>query len=280
MEDQLKTSLFPTWCPGCGDFGIWGSLKAAIRQSNIPMERVVVVYGIGCSGNMASFIKVYGFHGLHGRGLPAAAGIKLSNHRLKVIVVGGDGDLLGEGMAHFVASCRSNHDVTVILHNNQVYGLTTGQNSPTALKGTTSKSSPLGVIEEPINPVQLALVSGASHVLRGFAGDIPKLSELMKLGIAHEGFSLVDVLQPCVTFNKLNTYDWFRERIKYVDKPYGSALEAVGGAQWTEETIMLGELYKEEKPAFHKQIELLNEKTLIQQGQGTRDLMIVQKGLA
>ncbi len=269
---DLNTKQFPTWCPGCGDFAIWAALKSAVAGLKIPWEQVVVVYGIGCSGNMSSFVKAYGFHGLHGRGIPAAAGIKMANHRLKVIVVGGDGDLLGEGMGHFVAACRANHDVTVILHNNQVYGLTTGQHSPTALKGTKSKSAPLGVVDEPINPVQLALTCGAKHVMRGFAGDINHLSGLISAGLAYEGFSFIDALQPCVTFNKLNTYMWFRERIKYIERPATSALEALKAGVWTNKQIQIGTFYKQDSVSFTAGIELLRRQTLIQRQSEKQDI--------
>lgn len=263
--NELNTSVFPTWCPGCGDFGIWASLKTAFMRLKLPIEQLVVVYGIGCSGNMSSFLKVYGFHGLHGRGLPAAAGIKAANHKLKVVVVGGDGDLLGEGMGHFIASCRANHDVTVILHNNQVYGLTTGQNAPTTLKGEKSKSTPLGVTDEPVNPVQLAITAGAKHVSRGFAGDMNQLADLIEEGLNYEGFSMIDVLQPCVTFNKLNTYEWFRQRLKKVEKPFKSPIEALGSAVWTEKEIKVGTFYMKEGKSFTANIPLLAEKTLLQQ---------------
>lgn len=270
-SNQLNTAKFPTWCPGCGDFAIWGAVKSAIVSLDIPWEQLVVVYGVGCSGNMASFLKVYGYHGLHGRALPAAEGIKIANHKLKVIVVGGDGDLLGEGMGHFIASCRGNFDLTVILHNNQVYGLTTGQNAPTSLKGTKSKSTPLGVTDEPVNPVQLAIAAGAKHVARGFAGDMNHLSNLIKEGVAYDGFSLVDVLQPCVTFNKLNTYQWFRDRIEYLEKPQTSAVEALREAAWTSK-IKIGTFYKANSVSFTKTLKLLETKTLIQQQPQSQDI--------
>lgn len=270
--DQLNTNFKPTWCPGCGDFGIWAALKAAITQLNWPLERLVVVYGVGCHGNMSSNLKLYGFHGLHGRALPAAEGIKLANHKLKVVVVSGDGDLLGEGMNHFITACRGNHDLTILLHNNQVYGLTTGQSSPTSLKGTKSKTTPLGVIDEPINAPQLALLMGATHVARGFAGNIPQLTGLVKSAIEHKGLALVDVLQPCVTYNKLNTYDWFRQRLKNLETTYESRFQALSAAVWTDKQILLGEFYKENKELFHEQWPQIKEKTLIQNQDANRDL--------
>jgi 2-oxoglutarate ferredoxin oxidoreductase subunit beta len=253
-----------TWCPGCGNYGIFAALKAAIEKSGIPLSQFVVVYGVGCHGNMASTIKLYGVHALHGRAIPVAEGIKLANHKLKVIVVTGDGDMLGEGLSHFINACRGNHDLTLILHNNQVYGLTTGQTSPTSLKETRSKTVPLGVINEPINAIQTALLMGASHVSRGFAAEIPKLTEMIDRSIKHTGLSLVEVLQPCVTFNKINTYDWFRNRIKPLTVPEESRFGAMAKAVWTEESIFTGEIYKDEKKSFHETWPQIKEQTLIQ----------------
>lgn len=261
--EELNTSVFPTWCPGCGDYGIWAALKKALSKLDTPIENVVIVYGIGCSGNMASFLKVYGVHGLHGRAIPVAEGIKLANKKLKVIVVGGDGDLLGEGVAHLVAASRSNPDITVILHNNQIYGLTTGQSSPTSLKGSKSKTYPMGTPDEPLNPVQLSLTLGASQVMRGFAGDIEHLTTLISDAINHEGFSLVEVLQPCVTFNKINTYAWFRERIKKLEQPERSRLEALRKGVWTNQQIMIGEFFRESKPVWDTAMEYWRVRTYL-----------------
>lgn len=263
---NFDTKIFPSWCPGCGDFGIWAALKSALKQLNLQTHQFVIVYDIGCCGNMASFMRVYGFHGLHGRALPAASGIKLANHAQKVIVIGGDGGLLGEGMAHFISACRANMDLTVILHNNQTYGLTTGQSSPTSMRGTKGKATPLGVVEQPLEPAGLALLSGATFVSRAFAGAIPDTTKIFVSALKHKGFSLVEVLQPCVTFNKLNTYDWFRQRIKPLDRPLTDVYEATSRARWTDQEIFLGIFYQNETlPAYHQTFPLLKEKTLIQQ---------------
>lgn len=259
-----NTSIFPTWCPGCGDFGLWGSLKQALTNLDIKPYQLTTVFGIGCSGNMASFLKCYGIHSLHGRSIPTAAGIKLANHKLPVLVIGGDGDLLGEGLNHFVAGARANYDITVILHNNQLYSLTTGQASPTTLMGTETKTTLDGVIDEPINPAQLAISEKAGLVARGFAGDMPSLTKIMMEAIQHSGFSLVEVLQPCVTFNKLNTYEWFRQRIKPVKKTTGDKFEGLKIAEWADEKIYTGVLYKNDRPAFHQQLSQLKEKTLLE----------------
>lgn len=259
---NYNTSIFPTWCPGCGDFGLWGSLKQALANLKIEPYQLTAVFGIGCHGNMASFLKCYGVHSLHGRSIPTAAGIKLANHKLPVLVIGGDGDLLGEGLNHFMAGARANYDITVILHNNQLYSLTTGQASPTSLLGTKTKTTLDGVIDEPINPAQLAISGKAGLVARGFAGDMPSLTKIMMEAMQHPGFSLVEVLQPCVTFNKLNTYEWFRQRIKPADRTVTDKFEGLKVAEWNDETIYTGILYKNNRPAFHQQLSQLKEKTL------------------
>lgn len=258
----------PTWCPGCGDYGIWAALKNTLVKLNWGMEQFVIVYGIGCSGNMTDFVKSHGFHALHGRALPSAIGLKLANHKLKVICVVGDGDCYGEGGNHFLHAVRGNHDITVIVHDNRVYGLTTGQTAPTSPKGFKSKSTPQGVIEEPVNGLGLALMQGASLVGRGFAGDVPHLSALFETALNHKGFAVVDVLQPCVTFNKINTYQFYRERVyKLEGSGYtpNNREEAFKKAVFETDKIATGVLFKTDKPAYHEQIPLLNEGSLVKQ---------------
>ncbi|MBI3954486.1 2-oxoacid:ferredoxin oxidoreductase subunit beta [Candidatus Collierbacteria bacterium] len=275
---DYNTSHFPTWCPGCGDFGIWASLKAAFAKLSLPTHKLALVYGIGCSGNMSSFLKGYGFHGLHGRAIPAAAGIKMANHTLHVIVIGGDGDLLGEGLNHLVTAARANFHLTVILHNNQVYGLTTGQSSPTSLPGSKGKITPKGVIDLPLNPVSLALISGATNVIRSFAGDIPQLTKDIITSLNHPGFSLIDVLQPCVTFNKLNTYSWFRQRFKRLDSVPVTLSESLAKAEWADDSIYLGQFTKRIRPVFTDQYAFLKQKSLIQ-ADNPRDLTKILESL-
>ncbi len=251
--DSLNTTSHPTWCPGCGDFGIWMALKMALVDLQLEPHNTVVVYGIGCSGNMANTLKTYAFHGLHGRPIPAAEGIKLANHGLNVIVVAGDGDTYGEGLNHFLTSIRGNHDLTMIVHDNQVYGLTTGQTAPTSEKGYASKSTPQGVIEEPLNPLALALSAGGGFIARGFAGNMLQLTELIKKGIQHRGFSLIDVLQPCVTFNKHNTYHWFYERVYDLEKEghrqndWNAAMQKARDM----ERLATGLFYMNDRPPYH-----------------------------
>jgi 2-oxoglutarate/2-oxoacid ferredoxin oxidoreductase subunit beta len=213
VPKDFETGNRPTWCPGCGNFGIFEAMKAAFSDLELPFDELAIVWGIGCHGNGADFMRTQGFHALHGRALPAATGLHLSNPGLTVVVEMGDGDGYGIGLGHFAHSCRRNLDLTVIGHDNQIYGLTTGQASPTTDQGMRTVSTPSGVLEQPVNTIGLAVAEGATWVGRGFAGDIPHLTGLIKEAITHKGFAVLDIFQPCVTFNKLNTYSWFRERV-------------------------------------------------------------------
>ena len=194
--DKFKTNSEITWCPGCGNFGIFLALKQAFLKLGLNPSDILVVYGIGCHGHMVNYLKTFGFEGLHGRALPVAQGAKLANKNLTVIAIAGDGDQLGEGGNHFLHAGRRNIDITCIIRNNQIYSLTVGQASPTSEKGFKSKSTPLGVIDEPLNPVALAISAGAGFVSRGFSGDVNYLTDLFVQAIEHKGFSVVDVLQP------------------------------------------------------------------------------------
>jgi len=211
--DDFKTPLKPTWCPGCGNHGMWEALKRALSEMGWEKHEFSVVWGIGCHGNGADFLDVQGMHALHGRSLPPATALKLTRPDLHVVVEMGDGDGYGLGMGHFIHAVRRNPDITVIAHDNQVYGLTTGQASPTTEHLMHTVSTPGGVLEQPANPIGLALAEKATFVARGFAGDIAHLTDLYKQAFSHRGFALVDVVQPCVTWNKLNTASWFKERI-------------------------------------------------------------------
>lgn len=265
-ETTLHSPIFPTWCPGCGDYGIWASLKKALSELAIPEEELVMVFGVGCSGNMADFLRVYGFHALHGRSIPVAEAIKLANHNLKVIIIAGDGDTYGEGMGHFIAAARGNHDITLIVHNNGVYGLTTGQASPTSEKGRKTKSTPTGVVEVPVNPVAVAVTSGATWVGRGFAGNIPFTTELIKKAIEHKGFSLLDIFQPCVTFNKVNTAIWYNQRISKIEEQ--SNTDKLKAIQWSLETekLPVGVFYEDTtQQPYHEQVPALKDKSLVAQ---------------
>lgn len=271
---NLRTPIFPTWCPGCGDFGIWGALKMAITELNIPEEKLVVVFDVGCSGNMADFVRVYGFHALHGRSIPVAEGIAMANHDLTVIVVGGDGGLYGEGMGHFIAAAKTNVNITVLVHNNQTYGLTKGQASPTTAEGVKTGSTPLGVIEHPINPLGISLTAGATWVGRGYAANIPLTKDLIVKAVRHEGFSHLDIFQPCVTFNKLNTQAWFIEHLEQLPADYvpNSKLKAWEQSE-REDKLPIGVFYEtNEVLPFHKRLPNLDKGTLISQFPTSVDL--------
>jgi 2-oxoglutarate ferredoxin oxidoreductase subunit beta len=207
-----KGPVDPDWCPGCGDFGVLRALELAAQKLRLPTKDLFVVSGIGCSSNLPGFFHGYGVHSLHGRAVALASGAKLANHSLHVVITGGDGDGYGIGLNHFIHAMRRNLDLTYVVMNNQIYGLTTGQASPTTEKGHKTKSTPRGNVETPVNPIALALVSGATYVARGLAGENKHLADLIAGGIQHHGFALIDVFSPCVTYNKINTHQWFRQR--------------------------------------------------------------------
>lgn len=255
MKDfpEYNTYQTPTWCPGCGNFGIWYALKNAFKELNLANNEIIMVFGIGCSGNLSNFLKVYGFHSIHGRALPVASGIKLGNHALNVIATSGDGDGLGIGLGHFIHTCRRNIDITYIIHDNRIYGLTTGQTSPTSPQGFVSKSTPFGVIEQPVNPLALAITSGASYVARGYSGEIDHLAALIVNCIRHKGFSVIDVLQPCVSFNPAYSYNFYNPRVYKLEEAghdpsdFDKALEL---SLEFNDKIPIGLFYKVDKPTY------------------------------
>ena len=211
------------WCPGCGDFSILKALKKALAELEIPPERLVTVSGIGQAAKTPQYFNTHYFNGLHGRALPAATAIKAANPGLTVIVTSGDGDIYGEGGNHFLHTIRRNPDITNLVHNNMVYGLTKGQASPTSQAGFKTPIQVGGVFEEPFNPIAVAIAMDASFVARANAGDMEKTSEIIKKAVLHKGYALVDIFQPCVTFNKLNTYRWFKENTYYLEDSHDPA---------------------------------------------------------
>src|SRR5579862_3995342 len=202
----------PDWCPGCGDFGVLKAVKMGASKAGVLPKDLVVVSGIGCSSNLPGFIHAYGFHSLHGRAVPVATGIKLANTDLNVVITGGDGDGYGIGIGHFIHAMRRNLDLTYVVMDNQIYGLTTGQASPTTSAGQVTKSTPHGNVETPINPLAMAIVAGATYVARAFCGDPGHMADLIAGAIQHKGFALIDCFSPCVTYNKVNTYAFFKKR--------------------------------------------------------------------
>ncbi|WP_054028915.1 2-oxoacid:ferredoxin oxidoreductase subunit beta [Bacillus sp. FJAT-28004] len=210
---EFRNNVKPNWCPGCGDFSIQAAIQRAAANVGLEPENLAVISGIGCSGRISGYINAYGFHGIHGRVLPIAQGVKLANRELTVIASGGDGDGFAIGMGHTVHAIRRNLNVTYIVMDNQIYGLTKGQTSPRSAEGFKTKSTPEGSIESTLSPLEIALSSGATFIAQSFSSDLKQLTKLIEEGINHEGFSLINVFSPCVTFNKINTYDWFKENI-------------------------------------------------------------------
>jgi 2-oxoglutarate/2-oxoacid ferredoxin oxidoreductase subunit beta len=258
----------PTWCPGCGNFGILKALNKTLVEIDIEPYRVLLVSGIGQAGKLPHYTKGNVFNSLHGRPIPPAIGAKIANHELIVIAISGDGDAYGEGGNHFIHAARRNHDITYLVHNNQVYGLTKGQASPTSDMGFVTRTTPYGAAN-PINPVALAIVSGATFVGRSFAGDIEHLSSLIKKGITHRGFALIDILQPCVTFNHKNTFQWYRERVYKLedDSSYNpsdkkAALEK--SLEWGDR-IPVGVIYNTQLPTYEEQLPTLKNGPLVNQ---------------
>ncbi len=246
-KDTYKGKIHPDWCPGCGDFSVLSALQTALFELNLQPHQVVTISGIGCSSNLPGFINTYGMHTLHGRALAVGTGVKMANHELKVICVGGDGDGYGIGGNHLTHTMRRNIDLTYIVMDNQIYGLTTGQTSPTSRKGMKTKSTPYGNVENPINPIPAAIVGGATYVARGFSGKQKHLVDLLKGAIMHKGFALVDVFSPCVTYNKDNTYQFFNPRVKALEElghDTGNFHKAMDkGYEWGEE-IPIGLFWK------------------------------------
>ena len=264
---DLKGKVDPDWCPGCGDFGVLAAIQKALVELQIPNHEVVTISGIGCSSNLPGYINTYGMHTLHGRALAVATGLKLANHRLTVLVTGGDGDGFGIGGNHFMHTMRRNVDLLYVVMDNQIYGLTTGQTSPTSRVGMKTKSMPFGNIEAPVNPISLALAAGATFVARGFSGEQKHLTELIKQGIEHKGFSFLDVFSPCVTYNHDNTYQWFRPRVKKLEDSghdpgdWTAAIEQ--SLIWGEE-IPIGKFFERtDLPALHAAEPVLNEGPLV-----------------
>jgi 2-oxoglutarate/2-oxoacid ferredoxin oxidoreductase subunit beta len=246
---DMKGHADPDWCPGCGDFGVLHALKQAIVELGLYPNEVLTISGIGCSSNLPGYINTYGMHTLHGRALAVATGAQLANHDLKVIVTGGDGDGYGIGGNHFLHTMRRNVDLTYIVMDNQVYGLTTGQLSPTSIKGMKTKSTPFGSVENQLNPIPLAMAGGATYVARGFTGQVRHLTELIKGGIQHRGFALIDTFSPCVTFNKDNTHEFFKQRTRKLEDQGHDPTDFMTALQksyeWGEE-IPIGLFWKRE----------------------------------
>jgi 2-oxoglutarate ferredoxin oxidoreductase subunit beta len=257
------------WCPGCGNFSILKALKAALVDIQQQPHELVIVSGIGQAPKTPHYLRCNCFNGLHGRTLPVATGIKLANHKLTVIAQGGDGDGYSEGGNHFLHAMRRNIDITYLVHNNKVYGLTKGQASPTSDQGFVTKTTPRGAHSPACNPLMLAVASDCSFVARGFAGEIDHLADLIKAGMQHEGFALIDILQPCVSFNRVNTFKWYSERVYKIDadSPYdaGDRLNAFQKAQEWGDKIPVGVIYRKQRPTLEKQFPAIADQSLVEQ---------------
>ncbi|MGA9387639.1 MAG: thiamine pyrophosphate-dependent enzyme [Candidatus Bathyarchaeia archaeon] len=263
--EALTSTAKITWCPGCGNFGIVSAFKSALVELSTDREKVVIVSGIGCHGKIADYMNVNSFHGIHGRVLPLATGIKLANPNLTVVGFSGDADCYDEGWDHFCHAIRRNVDLTLIVHNNMILGLTTGQTTATSQIGFKTKSTPFGSITAPLNPIAHALVSSGTFVARGFAGDPKHLTGLMVEALKHKGFNYIDVFQPCVTFNYLNTYEWFRQRIYKLEEighDYTDRQKALQKSFEWGDRIPIGIFYKEERPTYRDSLEHLKGRPL------------------
>ncbi len=252
--NDFKSNDEIAWCPGCGDFGILNACKKALVSIDKQPKDILFVSGIGQAAKLPHYIRRKCFNDLHGRALPAAAGAKIANHNLTVIVTTGDGDCYGEGGNHLLHNIRRNADITVIVCNNQIYGLTKGQASPTTDLGYETKVQVDGVILEPLHPLEMAIALGCGFVARGYSADSQHLSWLITEGIQHRGFSLIDVLQPCVSFNKKNTYEWYAKRVYKInaDASYNLQDKAAAyqkAAEWGEK-IPIGLIYRQEKETY------------------------------
>ncbi len=260
--------LQPAWCPGCGNFGILTALKKALVELDIYPHQLVIVSGIGQAGKLPHYLKCNTFNSLHGRPVPVAAGIKMANRELHVIAVSGDGDGYGEGGNHWLHAMRRNHDITYLVHNNQVYALTRGQASPTSDTGYITGTTPQGA-PQPVHPLAIAVAAGASFVARGFAGDSDHLAGLIKLALQNRGFSLLDILQPCVSFNHINTYDWYKKRVYKLEEerdynPVDATAAFEKALQWGDR-IPIGVLYINKRPSIEDSFAALKHTPLVLQ---------------
>jgi 2-oxoglutarate/2-oxoacid ferredoxin oxidoreductase subunit beta len=254
--EDYKSDEKPTWCPGCGDFGVLNAVYRAMRVMNFEPHEVVAVSGIGCSSRIPYFISTYGFHTIHGRTMPVATGIHVARPELKTLVFGGDGDAFAIGAGHFVHAMRRNLDITYVVMDNAIYGLTKGQTSPTSGAGFNTLTTPQGNPEQALNPMLMAVASGATFVARGFSAEPAKLADLIVEGIRHKGFSFIDVYSPCPTFNKVNTFKTYKELVAPLpaDHDPSDSIKAMHYAN-SEDPLYLGVFHRREAPTFGDQVQ-------------------------
>ena len=263
---EFRNNVKPNWCPGCGDFSVQASIQRAAANVGLEPDQLAVISGIGCSGRISGYIQSYGFHSIHGRSLPIAQGVKMANRDLTVLASGGDGDGFAIGMGHTVHAIRRNIDITYIVMDNQIYGLTKGQTSPRSAAGFKTKSTPGGSIEQAISPMEMALSVGATFVAQSFSSDLKDLTALIEAGIRHKGFSLINVFSPCVTYNKVNTYDWFKENLTKLSTIEGydpSNKEAAMQTLMEHQGLVTGLIYQNTaQPSYQELIQGYDEKPL------------------
>ncbi|MEH7226108.1 2-oxoacid:ferredoxin oxidoreductase subunit beta [Bacillus sp. JJ1566] len=264
---DFRNNVKPNWCPGCGDFSVQAAIQRAAANVGLEPEQLAVISGIGCSGRISGYINAYGLHGIHGRSLPIAQGVKMANRDLTVIASGGDGDGYAIGMSHTIHAIRRNIDITYIVMDNQIYGLTKGQTSPRSEMGFKTKSTPKGSIESALSVMEMALTAGATFVAQSFSTDLKDLTALIEAGIKHKGFSLINVFSPCVTYNKVNTYDWFKENlIKLADvEGYDPSDRSVAmQTLMKHNSLVTGLIYQNtEKPSYQELVHGYNETPLV-----------------
>ncbi|MBS3765550.1 2-oxoacid:ferredoxin oxidoreductase subunit beta [Candidatus Bipolaricaulota bacterium] len=259
--DDYQYPTDPTWCPGCGDFAILRSVKASLVDLGLAPHESLLVSGIGCGSKLPHYMNVNGYHSIHGRPVPVATGAKLANPDLNVVVTAGDGDSYGIGGNHFLHACRRNIGITHIVEDNRVYGLTKGQYSPTSHKGFVTKTSPEGSIEPPVRPVPTALTSGATFIARTFSGHVQTMNEIFAAAMDHDGYALVDVLQPCVTFNPGKSYDFYNDLVYELDEDYDPTDREAAEEKAKEwgDRIPLGVIYREDRPTYEEQVPALQD---------------------
>lgn len=257
----------PAWCPGCGNFGLLNTLQQTLADLAIEPHQYTIVSGIGQAAKLPHYIRCNAFNGLHGRALPVATGIALANHDMLVMVNTGDGDCYGEGGNHFLHAIRRNINVKLFVHDNQIYGLTKGQASPTSMEGMETKTQPFGALSAQLNPLALAVALDCSFVARGFVGDMELLQRLMTEAIRHPGFALIDILQPCVTFNKVNTFQWYGERVYHLDQSHDpeDRMQAFQKSLEWGDAIPTGIFYRNARPLLTDKIPPLRHAPLIRQ---------------
>ncbi|MCK2157805.1 2-oxoacid:ferredoxin oxidoreductase subunit beta [Exiguobacterium sp. 17-1] len=263
---DFRNDVKPNWCPGCGDFSIQAAIQRAVANVGLEPEELALISGIGCSGRISGYINTYGFHGVHGRSLPIAQGVKMANRELTVIASGGDGDGFAIGMGHTIHAFKRNVDMTYIVMDNQIYGLTKGQTSPTSALGFKTKSTPKGSIEKSVSPVELALTAGATFVAQSFSNDLKGLTSLIEQATQHKGFAFINVFSPCVTFNKVNTYDWFKQNLTKLDdlEDYDATdLDVAKRVVHEHNGLVMGLIYQEDsRPDYQSQIDGYSENGL------------------